>query len=375
MSSVIAGFEAVRQAAREAIESVGMRPVMAEIVGARPQSPRQALLAEVRAADVYLLLLGMRYGQPGMSGSAPTEEEFEEAKRRNKPIIILRQEVVMEPEQRDFLARATGGWEEGILWDRFTDERDVGMKVVKALTNVRQLDEVQQLSPAAQDRAAALARGEDRNGYGFGGGSRARVALVPIVNWPLLDEITLDDAGFPDRLSELARSCRLISQASAIGQEVRRNGIRLEAGRERASREALVFIGEGGEILVEGSVAGDDRYFGSSRIDPERLTELIRRTTDFASGVWQQLDPQGQVTQVAVAAGIPEGNMRVYGRPKAPTNSMTMGGTMRLPDVVIAPEPAMVVRRADVGGEEMRTRLVASVRRVYADAEALEEGS
>ena len=132
ISSVIEGFEPVRHAAREGVESMGMRPVMAEMAGAQPQSPQRAFLGEVATADVYLLLLGARYGEPGASGVSPTEEEFEEAKRRNKPIVILRQDIAMEPQQQEFLARAGGGWEEGSLWDRFTDERDVGMKVVRA---------------------------------------------------------------------------------------------------------------------------------------------------------------------------------------------------------------------------------------------------
>src|SRR5438445_10091 len=68
ISSVIGGFEAVRQAAREAVESMGMRPLMAEMVGARPESPQHALLGEVAEADVYLLLLGVRYGEPSASG-------------------------------------------------------------------------------------------------------------------------------------------------------------------------------------------------------------------------------------------------------------------------------------------------------------------
>jgi hypothetical protein len=60
------------------------------------------------------LILGRRYGTPCASGLSPTEEEFEEAKRRNKPIVVLRQEVEMEPEQREFKTRSTGGsWDEG----------------------------------------------------------------------------------------------------------------------------------------------------------------------------------------------------------------------------------------------------------------------
>ncbi len=277
ISSVIVGFEAVRQAAREAVESMGMRPVMAEMAGARPQSPQHALLGEVADADIYLLLLGARYGEPGSSRISPTEEEFEEAKRRNKPIVILRQDVAMEPAQQEFLARAGGGWEEGSLWDRFTDERDVGMKVVRALTNVRQLGDVRELAPQAQARAADLAGGE--------------------------------------------------------------------------------------------------RQAGTSRIDPEKLTGLIERAGRYATGVWSQIDSRGQVQQTAVAVGIPEAGMKVYGRPKAPSSSISMGGMTRLQGTVVAPEPALVARRVDVEGEEIRQRLVAAVRRVFADAGSIEEGS
>jgi hypothetical protein len=55
------------------------------------------------------LILGRRYGTPCASGLSPTEEEFEEAKRQNKPIVVPRQEVEMEPEQREFQTRSTGG--------------------------------------------------------------------------------------------------------------------------------------------------------------------------------------------------------------------------------------------------------------------------
>jgi Domain of unknown function (DUF4062) len=376
ISSVIGGFEAVRQVAREAVESMGMRPVMAEMAGARPQSPQHALLGEVADADIYLLILGPRYGEPGASGVSPTEEEFEEAKRRTKPIVILRQDVAMEPAQQEFLARVGGGWEEGSLWDRFTDERDVGMKVVRALTNVRQLGDVRELAPQAQVRAAELAHGEQQAGYGYAGsGSQARIAFVPLTDTVFLDELALDDVGLPDRLSELARSTGLVSQASGIEQDVRRGGITLKAGDERFIQEAAIAIGEVGEIVVEGTVAGDDPNFGTSRIDPAKLISLIERAGRYATGVWGHIDPRGQVQQAAVAVGIPEANMKVYGRPRAPSSSISMGGMTRLQGTVVAPDPALVVRRVDVEGEEMRQRLVAAVRRVFADAGSIEEGS
>jgi hypothetical protein len=376
ISSVIEGFEPVRQAAREAVESMGMRPVMAEMAGARPQSPQHALLGEVADADIYLLLLGARYGEPGSSGISPTEEEFEEAKRRNKPIVILRQDVAMESSQQEFLARAGGGWEEGSLWDRFTDERDVGMKVVRALTNVRQLGDVRELAPHAQARAAELARGEHHAGYAYAGsGSLARIAFVPLTDSIFLDDLALDDTSLSDRLSELARSSGLVSQASGIAQDVRRGGITLKAGDGRSGQEASIVIGEAGEVVVERTVTGDDPHFGSVRIDPEKLAKLIERASHYATVVWTQVDPRGRVQQAAVVVGIPDANMKVYGRPKAASTSISMGGMTRLEGTVVAPEPALVVRRVDVEGDEVRQRLVAAVRRVFADAGSIDEDS
>ncbi|PZS35561.1 MAG: hypothetical protein DLM61_01710 [Pseudonocardiales bacterium] len=78
ISSIQRDFGEVREAARKAVESLGMHPVMAEATGASPESPRRALLDEVRDADIFLLLLGPRYGAPGESGRSPTEDEYTE---------------------------------------------------------------------------------------------------------------------------------------------------------------------------------------------------------------------------------------------------------------------------------------------------------
>jgi hypothetical protein len=64
ISSAQRGFETVRSAAKRAIESVGMTAVMAEDVGAHPESPQRALLDKVRDSDIFLLLLEPRYSEP-----------------------------------------------------------------------------------------------------------------------------------------------------------------------------------------------------------------------------------------------------------------------------------------------------------------------
>lgn len=372
ISSVIAGFEPIRHAAREAVESLGMRPIMAELSGASAASPQRALLDDVARADVYLVILGERYGTPGASGLSPTEEEFEEALRRRKPILVMRQDVEMEARQRQLLERAGGRWEEGQKWETFTDERDVGLKIVRALTKLREMGNVRELSPRAQQRAHALAHGERQVGYG-GYGSRARVALAPLIDLVLLDEFTLDDPALPDRMAELARSSGLVSQALGIEHKVSRSGITLTAaGGRRGDAAVEIEVGNDGAIVVEGSVAGNDPHFGSSRVDPERLEALIEAVADYAVAVWREIDARSDVQQVAAAVGIPDANGKVFGRPSRPSSSFSYGRSMALPQVITAPDPATVIRRVDLTTAETRRRLVAAVKRVFADADALE---
>jgi hypothetical protein len=374
VSSVMAGFDCVRRAAREAIESVRMQPIMAELGGASAQSAQRALLDEVARADVYLLVLGGRYGTRGESGLSPTEEEFEEAVRRGIPILIMRQEGEMEPDQRQFLERAGGRWEEGRVWDTFTDERDLGMKIVRALARLQDDGDVRALAAQAQRRASTLARGERPIGYS-GFGARVRIALAPVIDLPLLDDVALDEPALPGRLAELARSTRVVPQVLGIESRVSGKGVSLTAaasGQQRGAGEPVTIdVARDGAIVVEGSVSGDDPHFGSSRIDPERLEAILATTSDYAISVWRAIDPRSEIQQVAAAIGIPEANGKVFGRPSRPSNSFSYGG-MSLPQVIIAPEPAAVVRRVDLTTASTRERLVAAVKRIFADANALE---
>src|SRR5437868_12413365 len=98
VSSVLRDYGAVRGAVRRAIEILHMRPLMAELVGARPESPQRALLDLVAEAEVVVLIVGAHY-------SAPTEDEFNEARRLGRPIVVLRQRVELDPDQHAFLER------------------------------------------------------------------------------------------------------------------------------------------------------------------------------------------------------------------------------------------------------------------------------
>jgi hypothetical protein len=369
ISSIQSGFEDVRAAARAGVESFGWRAMMAETVGATPASPQRGLLDRVAESDVLVLLVGPRYGARQESGLSATEEEFDEARRRGKPILVLRQDGELAPEQQEFLDRATGGWEGGALYGTFRDASDVGLAVVRGLTNIRDRGARATLEPAAQERAAALAADARRQGYSQGG-SIVRVVLVPLIDQPLLQAAALEDRNLPEELAAAARAARLVPQSEGIATNVSAEGIQLQVGEQYAGRALMV--GAKGEIVVEASVGGEDRNFGSMRVVPERLEEAIRGAAAFAESAWNRIDPRGEVQEVAVALAIPEAQHKSWGRGRG-GNTMSMGGMFSLPETAIAPEPARVLRRADLGREETARGLVAEMRRLFVDADAVDE--
>lgn len=371
ISSIQAGFEDVRAAARAGVETYGHRAVMAETSGAATASPQRALLDRVAAADIFLFLVGPRYGARQASGLSATEEEFEEARRRGKPILVLVQEGAREPEQDEFLGRATGGWESGIFRDSFKDASDVGLAVVRALRNLDERGARAELEPAAVARAQELAAGPSREGYGHGGAT-ARVVLVPLLVHRLLDAVALDDRELPDELAAAARNARLVPQSQGITPRVTAAGITLEVG-ERHSGGPTLAVGANGEIAAEASVAGNDQNFGSMRVVPERLEQAIRGAIAFAESVWRRIDTRGEVQEVAVTIAIPEAQHRSWGRGRG-GNSISMAGMWSMPETAIAPQPALVVRRADLARDDTVARLVAEMRRIFADAGAVDEG-
>jgi hypothetical protein len=81
ISSVMAELPAERQAVAAGIRAVGLRPVMFEEFGGRDADPEEAYLAEVEGSDIYIGILGKRYGKPLKSRFSPTHAEYRHAER------------------------------------------------------------------------------------------------------------------------------------------------------------------------------------------------------------------------------------------------------------------------------------------------------
>lgn len=64
ISSVMSELPKERQGAAAAARAVGLAPVMFEQFGGRDADPEDAYLSEVETSDIYLGILGRRYGKP-----------------------------------------------------------------------------------------------------------------------------------------------------------------------------------------------------------------------------------------------------------------------------------------------------------------------
>ena len=114
ISSVIQGFGEERRAAESAVKSLGLLPIMAEQFGAQPSTPRHACVEEVRRSDLFLAILGNRYGTETDSGKSPSEEEFDQARDMGLPIFIFIKNCNRDAQQEAFKKRITG-YETGYL--------------------------------------------------------------------------------------------------------------------------------------------------------------------------------------------------------------------------------------------------------------------
>jgi len=135
ISSVVSGFEEFRQAARRAVELMGDRPIMSEDFGARPYSSEKACISEVEAADVYVAVLGEKYGFETEGGISVTQAEFNAAKKVNKPILVFIQDVLMEKRQQEFKIKVED-FQSGLFRAVFSSPEELKDEIIRALKQI-----------------------------------------------------------------------------------------------------------------------------------------------------------------------------------------------------------------------------------------------
>lgn len=134
ISSLISGFEPLRAAAREAVETLRHTPIMAEDFPAQPHSPQIACLTGVREADLVVLILGAAYGTvQGTSGVSPTHEEYLEARGKKPVLVFVVQNVANREARQSTFISDVQGWQGGLIRAGFNDAKDLQQAVTLAI--------------------------------------------------------------------------------------------------------------------------------------------------------------------------------------------------------------------------------------------------
>jgi len=358
ISSVIEGFEDYRRAARRAVELTENAPVMAEDFGATPDSPQEACLQGVRESDLFLVLVGPRYGEPTKAGMSATEEEFEQAQQHRLPIIPLKTTESLEPQQEDFLRRIAPSWEEGSTYSRFTSPEDLKDAVVKALSHTAR--QGNSTHPGEQAFAGILdAVSSDREDVGLA------FAFVPSpskVGVPL---------GEVEQLGQLvvALSTRLDAVVDGdlhLGEKTvdlrRKDDVDAAFGAVVVENDLTAGVGIGLRNERRDGNALDFHY-----VDENGLRSAITKCVQFVSMLLREVDTQNTIRGGWIQCKIWGLQYKeIAPLPEEPVSSVTV--PTEGPDELLFPsEPYRVIFRDMTDAEALASVLVGILERRVAD--------
>ena len=113
VSSTIYDLPNERTAAVQAIQQLGADAIMSEFsINAQSNNSVDTCLEKVRNSDLYILILGGKYGWQPTNDKSITEMEYTAAQERNIPILVFNTPYDKEDLQQEFARRvgATFFW-------------------------------------------------------------------------------------------------------------------------------------------------------------------------------------------------------------------------------------------------------------------------
>jgi hypothetical protein len=340
ISSVIAGMEEFRAAAREAAESLGYTVIAAEDFGAAPSSPQQVCLAGVRDADVVVLLLGARYGTPQRSDMSPTHEEYREARGRKPVLVFVQTGIVREPDEEK-LVEEVSGWEGGQYREPFDSPASLRTVVTGAL---HRWALSQQAGPVNEEELAAraLAMLPQRPAYASG----SAFLHVVVAGGPaqqVLRPSDLDDPALQAAMEQEALFGERPVFDRGKGLQARVSGVTLAIRQP----DAEITVDERGGVQVSRPARdmGDWAAGGIPSLVEEDVRDRVADAIRYAGWLLDRIDPAHRLSRVALACRL-DGVGYMPWRTRAEVAASPNRASMGFPGREAADSPPVVVPRA-----------------------------
>lgn len=334
LSSVIGGFESYRDAAADAITSLDCEVIRAEDFSAAAGSAQATCLADVRAADLTVVVLGARYGERQRSGQSATHEEYREARGRQPVLAFVQGQVAFEPEQAEFI-REVQGWETGNVTDGFTTEDELRSAVTRGL-----LGHLISAASGPVDETELLARAR-------GGVDRPRAfrfsdhpeAVLSLAAWPrreVLRPSELEDGALWRTVQREARygAGSLFASEAESSTEIRDDWLVLSQDR------AAIKLNSTGDMVVRQEVRP---------LTEEDVTDRLAGALKFAASILDQIDPAKRLSHVAIVAALTEVGSQSWRTRDEHARSRKSGGDEMREDRAVESPPVGVRARAEIG--------------------------
>jgi len=364
ISSVIDAYEAFRAAAAQGVEDAGGEPVMVERLPSLTVSPRNACLDGVGASDVYLVLIGARAGWTTPGGAVATEEEFDEAARLARPVLVFIQDVKDRETRAAQFARRVCDYVGGRFRTEFTDTDGLRSQVAAAVRAVRRTMDLPLSDPS---RVLALLGPKQEQAYG----ASVRLALVTERAGEIVSPERLESPGLLRDLYEIGheRNVHFFDYSASKEPHLSRDGAlaisqRSEHGRERSAADLL--LSESGELVLETAIAsggGSDSMLAFSSITEKDLQAALGTEFAFAAHILDALDPHERYSALWAGAAI-FGAEHCYLYRNPPSSRSRPIRTGDAGPVVAEKKPRKVARAQLRSGEAEIQRLISLFRRL-----------
>ena len=312
-----------------------------------------------RTADLTIVLLGARYGEPQSSGLSATHEEFREARDHGTVAVLVQRDVDPEPRQREFLEE-TRDWATGRLSDTFSDPDGLRSKVTRVLHEhaLRQQNVPLDASELVE-RARSWLPSQPQHSS-----SRLHVIVTGGPRQELVPPSTLDDQAFS----------KPIMQRALFGSEpvfTPEQGTRtlLERGRLRLEQNgSAIVLAEDGAVAVSVPAMRRDQEIrlGLPVLIEDDIRSALAAALGFIGWLLDQVDSLRRLSHIVVLGAIEGGSMlgwRTRTEHAAHPGRVMM--SMRQHDLVTVPEKPIVRPRAQLTAnrEGLVEDLVARFRR------------
>lgn len=111
----------------------------------------------------------------------------------------------------------------------------------------------------------------------------------------------------------------------------------LRARQDRGLENPHLHVSRTGAILAEGAVgAARQGSFASSQVVADRVIEVISRSAEFAERVWSRIDRRDEVRQALALVAVPAAQGKVYAPRELTGNTLQMGHTFSMPNLLVA---------------------------------------